>query len=43
LIRPGGATNFASVKSELERLGAIYGYDLMDGEKSLQLRGEVTE
>jgi hypothetical protein len=41
LVRPGGAKYFAAVKSELQRLGAIYGYDLMEVDKPLRLRGEV--
>jgi hypothetical protein len=43
LIRPGAAKLFATVKSELERSGAIYGYDLMDGPKPLRLRSEATQ
>jgi hypothetical protein len=42
LVRPGAAKRFGSVRAELDRVGASYGYDLIDGQRTVKLRGEAT-
>lgn len=41
LIRPGGATNFDTLRAILVKDSASYGYDVLDQEKSVKLRSEV--
>lgn len=41
LIRPGGSDNFQQIREVLDNSKASYGYDVLDMEKSLQLRSEA--
>lgn len=41
LIRPGGATNFDTLRAILVKDSASYGYDVLDQETSVKLRSEV--
>lgn len=41
LIRPGGASNFETLRAILVNNSASYGYDVLDQDRALKLRSEV--